>query len=169
MHEDILPHSSRGQYTHGQQQSRRRRRLGSGVGGASCDGGTVRMCPHCGRTFKRTEHLERHVRTRELHIRSCDGCGLVWTALADAHPLQILRRSLSCVNVVPRSLAGTCLLATSESVRTTMIRPPTGRRLRTRVLLLPSRCPAGEATHGLANSFNCLKQRPHRNRSPKSK
>lgn len=28
-------------------------------------GGNVRTCPHCGRNFKRTEHLERHVRTRK--------------------------------------------------------------------------------------------------------
>lgn len=28
------------------------------------DGSSSRSCPHCGRTFKRTEHLERHVRTR---------------------------------------------------------------------------------------------------------
>ncbi|TLD18010.1 hypothetical protein PspLS_10454 [Pyricularia sp. CBS 133598] len=27
------------------------------------DGNSSRSCPHCGRTFKRTEHLERHVRT----------------------------------------------------------------------------------------------------------
>ncbi len=27
---------------------------------------TAKTCPHCGRTFKRTEHLERHVRTRTL-------------------------------------------------------------------------------------------------------
>ncbi|KAL2029127.1 hypothetical protein VTO58DRAFT_110157 [Aureobasidium pullulans] len=26
-------------------------------------GGNARLCPHCGRTFKRTEHLARHVRT----------------------------------------------------------------------------------------------------------
>lgn len=27
-----------------------------------------RTCPYCGRAFKRTEHLERHKRTRELVI-----------------------------------------------------------------------------------------------------
>ena len=31
----------------------------------------VRRCSHCGRTFKRTEHLERHVRTREFSLQSC--------------------------------------------------------------------------------------------------
>lgn len=28
-------------------------------------GPDARSCPHCGRTFKRTEHLDRHVRTRQ--------------------------------------------------------------------------------------------------------
>lgn len=41
-------------------KKRRRRAPGSGFGGG------LRMCPHCGRTFKRTEHLERHVRTRKI-------------------------------------------------------------------------------------------------------
>jgi hypothetical protein len=27
-----------------------------------------KQCTHCGRTFKRTEHLERHVRTREAPL-----------------------------------------------------------------------------------------------------
>ena len=31
---------------------------------------SARMCAHCGRTFKRTEHLERHVRTRKISIES---------------------------------------------------------------------------------------------------
>lgn len=35
------------------------------VGYSSSSGGNLRMCAHCGRTFKRTEHLERHIRTRE--------------------------------------------------------------------------------------------------------
>lgn len=35
---------------------RRRRELGS----------ESKTCSHCGRSFKRTEHLERHLRTREL-------------------------------------------------------------------------------------------------------
>lgn len=37
---------------------RRRRTLGP----------DARSCPHCGRAFKRTEHLDRHVRTRQLHF-----------------------------------------------------------------------------------------------------
>ena len=32
--------------------------------------GGVRRCSHCGRTFKRTEHLERHVRTRAFSLQS---------------------------------------------------------------------------------------------------
>ena len=36
-------------------RTRRRRRAGD-----------ARSCLHCGRTFKRTEHLERHVRTRSF-------------------------------------------------------------------------------------------------------
>ena len=32
--------------------------------GAAAGGGT-HTCPHCGRTFKRSEHKERHVRTRQ--------------------------------------------------------------------------------------------------------
>jgi uncharacterized C2H2 Zn-finger protein len=39
-------------------------------------GVNLRMCPHCGRTFKRTEHLERHVRTRE-------SCYLIEDRVAD--------------------------------------------------------------------------------------
>ncbi|KAI2632201.1 hypothetical protein GGR54DRAFT_24304 [Hypoxylon sp. NC1633] len=42
-----------------QTQSRRRRRDGS-------SGVQQRLCSHCGRSFKRSEHLERHVRTRWL-------------------------------------------------------------------------------------------------------
>lgn len=39
-------------------QARRRRRVGS-------TDSQKRECPHCGREFKRSEHLERHVRTRK--------------------------------------------------------------------------------------------------------
>lgn len=42
-----------------QSQARRRRRDGS-------SGVQQRLCTHCGRSFKRSEHLERHVRTRSL-------------------------------------------------------------------------------------------------------
>lgn len=42
-----------------QSQARRRRRDGS-------SGAQQRLCTHCGRNFKRSEHLERHVRTRWL-------------------------------------------------------------------------------------------------------
>ena len=38
----------------------------------------ARKCTHCGRTFKRTEHLERHVRTRENSLQS--SCRLVWSS-----------------------------------------------------------------------------------------
>jgi DNA-directed RNA polymerase subunit RPC12/RpoP len=38
----------------------KRRRVEGSIGGAN-----ARLCPHCGRTFKRTEHLSRHVRTRK--------------------------------------------------------------------------------------------------------
>lgn len=41
--------------------ARRRRRTTHGHG----LGPDARSCPHCGRTFKRTEHLDRHVRTRQ--------------------------------------------------------------------------------------------------------
>jgi len=34
--------------------------------GAAAGGGT-HTCPHCGRTFKRSEHKERHVRTRQFY------------------------------------------------------------------------------------------------------
>ncbi|MBE3041822.1 C2H2-type zinc finger protein [Candidatus Bathyarchaeota archaeon] len=32
--------------------------------------GGSRSCPHCGRSFRRTEHLERHIRTRSSPL-SC--------------------------------------------------------------------------------------------------
>ncbi|KAG5785913.1 hypothetical protein H9Q73_000494 [Fusarium xylarioides] len=35
----------------------------------------LRMCPHCGRTFKRTEHLERHVRTHTKEKPFLCHCG----------------------------------------------------------------------------------------------
>lgn len=41
---------------------------------ARTKGQVARVCSHCGRAFKRTEHLERHARTRELHtllIKCC--------------------------------------------------------------------------------------------------
>jgi hypothetical protein len=31
-------------------------------------GAKARICVHCGRAFRRTEHLERHVRTRKPAI-----------------------------------------------------------------------------------------------------
>lgn len=44
---------------------RRRRRTGQSLNHSHSYGPDARSCPHCGRTFKRTEHLERHVRTRQ--------------------------------------------------------------------------------------------------------
>ncbi|CCT75781.1 related to regulatory protein amdA [Fusarium fujikuroi IMI 58289] len=38
-------------------------------------GVNLRMCPHCGRTFKRTEHLERHVRTHTKEKPFLCHCG----------------------------------------------------------------------------------------------
>ncbi|KAJ4256240.1 hypothetical protein NW762_009319 [Fusarium torreyae] len=38
-------------------------------------GGNLRMCHHCGRTFKRTEHLERHVRTHTKEKPFLCHCG----------------------------------------------------------------------------------------------
>lgn len=43
---------------------RRRRRI-TAHGHTQSHGPDGRSCPHCGRTFKRTEHLDRHVRTRQ--------------------------------------------------------------------------------------------------------
>lgn len=45
---------------------RRRRRTTHGH--SHGHGPDARSCSHCGRTFKRTEHLERHVRTRQSSI-----------------------------------------------------------------------------------------------------
>ncbi|KAF4997474.1 hypothetical protein FGRMN_3838 [Fusarium graminum] len=38
-------------------------------------GGNLRMCAHCGRTFKRTEHLERHIRTHTKEKPFMCHCG----------------------------------------------------------------------------------------------
>ncbi|KAK1622999.1 hypothetical protein BDP81DRAFT_411081 [Colletotrichum phormii] len=46
---------------------KRRRRTGHGP--------DARSCPHCGRTFKRTEHLERHVRTHTKEKPFICRCG----------------------------------------------------------------------------------------------
>ncbi|OBR14779.1 C2H2 type zinc finger domain protein [Colletotrichum higginsianum IMI 349063] len=46
---------------------KRRRRTGNGP--------DARSCPHCGRTFKRTEHLERHVRTHTKEKPFICRCG----------------------------------------------------------------------------------------------
>lgn len=43
----------------------RRRRTRQGLNPSPTQGPDARSCPHCGRTFKRTEHLERHIRTRQ--------------------------------------------------------------------------------------------------------
>ncbi|RNJ52552.1 hypothetical protein D7B24_003330 [Verticillium nonalfalfae] len=52
---EMLPHTHAQQHQKPSQNKRRRRT--TSVPGA-------RACPHCGRTFKRTEHLERHIRTQ---------------------------------------------------------------------------------------------------------
>ncbi|KAI3395899.1 hypothetical protein diail_684 [Diaporthe ilicicola] len=49
----------------------RRRRRTTGHG----HGPDARSCPHCGRTFKRTEHLERHVRTHTKEKPFICECG----------------------------------------------------------------------------------------------
>ncbi|CAG9992120.1 unnamed protein product [Clonostachys byssicola] len=70
----MLPHSAFDAYPqsqpngHSDGQSHKRRRTFAGTEGVDRGftgggGRVVRECPHCGRTFKRTEHLERHVRT----------------------------------------------------------------------------------------------------------
>ncbi|KAI6503341.1 hypothetical protein MCOR11_000945 [Pyricularia oryzae] len=43
------------------------------------DGSSSRSCPHCGRTFKRTEHLERHVRTHTKEKPFICICGAAFT------------------------------------------------------------------------------------------
>ncbi|KAF4420091.1 hypothetical protein F53441_14403 [Fusarium austroafricanum] len=48
----------------------KRQRVGYNGAGAN-----LRMCPHCGRTFKRTEHLERHVRTHTKEKPFLCRCG----------------------------------------------------------------------------------------------
>ncbi|KAJ1338665.1 zinc-finger protein CreA/MIG [Microdochium nivale] len=49
-------------------QARRRRRVGS-------TDSQKRECPHCGREFKRSEHLERHVRTHTKEKPYICHCG----------------------------------------------------------------------------------------------
>ncbi|KAI0799356.1 hypothetical protein GGR55DRAFT_692674 [Xylaria sp. FL0064] len=52
-----------------QSQTRRRRRDGSSANVQQ------RLCPHCGRSFKRSEHLERHVRTHTKEKPYLCHCG----------------------------------------------------------------------------------------------
>ncbi|KAI0911017.1 hypothetical protein F4824DRAFT_315030 [Ustulina deusta] len=52
-----------------QSQTRRRRRDGSSANVQQ------RLCPHCGRSFKRSEHLERHVRTHTKEKPYICHCG----------------------------------------------------------------------------------------------
>ncbi|KAK8026634.1 hypothetical protein PG991_003690 [Apiospora marii] len=46
--------------------------------GAAAGGGT-HTCPHCGRTFKRSEHKERHVRTHTKEKPFICHCGAAFT------------------------------------------------------------------------------------------
>ena len=39
--------------------------INAGTRRSSAGGARPRVCLHCGRSFRRTEHLERHVRTRK--------------------------------------------------------------------------------------------------------
>ncbi|KAI5864425.1 hypothetical protein GGS23DRAFT_498843 [Durotheca rogersii] len=55
-----------------QSQSRRRRRDGS-------SGAQQRLCSHCGRSFKRSEHLERHVRTHTKEKPYVCHCGSAYS------------------------------------------------------------------------------------------
>ena len=71
----------------------KRRRVDGSVGG-----GNVRLCPHCGRTFKRTEHLSRHVRTRKSIQPAHPKRDRVFIG-----PMQIPRKSLSRAIAVLRS------------------------------------------------------------------
>ena len=41
-------------------------------------GAKARVCVHCGRSFRRTEHLERHVRTRNIYPPYGLSLWLVW-------------------------------------------------------------------------------------------
>ncbi|EFX03764.1 c2h2 type zinc finger domain containing protein [Grosmannia clavigera kw1407] len=57
----------------------RRRRLRH-VSSRRGDRDKLRECPHCGRTFKRTEHLERHVRTHTKEKPfGCNRCGATFS------------------------------------------------------------------------------------------
>ncbi|KAL7624173.1 hypothetical protein AAE478_005730 [Parahypoxylon ruwenzoriense] len=55
-----------------QSQARRRRRDGS-------SGAQQRLCSHCGRSFKRSEHLERHVRTHTKEKPYVCHCGSAYS------------------------------------------------------------------------------------------
>ncbi|KAI0853880.1 hypothetical protein F5Y00DRAFT_61900 [Daldinia vernicosa] len=55
-----------------QSQARRRRRDGS-------SGVQQRLCTHCGRSFKRSEHLERHVRTHTKEKPYVCHCGSAYS------------------------------------------------------------------------------------------
>lgn len=58
-----------------------------------------KQCTHCGRTFKRTEHLERHVRTRSYSTHD-----ILYRIVSDPKvPVKIQRRSLLRVLVGRRS------------------------------------------------------------------
>lgn len=73
-----------------QSQTRRRRRDGSSSNVQQ------RLCPHCGRSFKRSEHLERHVRTRPFYpnFLTCLSPAFLSILLhhADTYPIVISPR-----------------------------------------------------------------------------
>lgn len=59
----------------------------------------VRRCSHCGRTFKRTEHLERHVRTREFSLQSCNR--LLRSLIKPDNRIKIRKKSPSRATAEP--------------------------------------------------------------------
>lgn len=65
--------------------------------GTHTHGRDARSCPHCGRTFKRAEHLERHIRTRQSPHWFCDPYTTPLSCLpAPAHPLDTKEKPFVC-------------------------------------------------------------------------
>ncbi|CAH0042545.1 unnamed protein product [Clonostachys rhizophaga] len=125
----MLPHSAFDAYPqsqpngHSNGQSHKRRRTFTeteGVERSFTGGGgrVVRECPHCGRTFKRTEHLERHVRTHTKEKPFVCHCGAAFARkdLLVRHRRISLHEGISPTETSPTTQAAEADLAAAVSL-----------------------------------------------------